>query len=238
MRLGVCLFVFFSGARAQSVFSLFTQQSLRPSPSPPEGRRQAVWVNVADRWLWRASSPRQQRELMLHLAPRVSFCCFSNCWWTGFRNFFPFSFYYFFLLPLFSFWIFPTELRAQMLQLLSSEVVLDSFFFFFPVIMIFIIISLPGQMIWKVLCCIFCVSFAFWMWEPTWYQWGCAGGGVLDAAVALKTGCVCFVFCLFVSSETAELHIPLLSVPRCLIPPQFASWGLRVSSLLEMHQCH
>lgn len=30
---------------------------------------------------------------------------------------------------------------------------------------------------------------------------------------------MCFVFCLFVSSETAELHIPLLSVPRCLIPP-------------------
>lgn len=84
--------------------------------------------------------------------------------------------------------------------------------------MIFIIISLPGQMIWKVLCCIFCVSFAFWMWEPTWYQWGC-GGEVLDAAVALKTGCVCFVFCLFVSSETAELHIPLRSVPRCLIAP-------------------
>lgn len=51
------------------------------------------------------------------------------------------------------------------------------------------------------------------------------GGEVLDAAVALKTGCVCLDLC--VSSETVEPVTALLSAPRCLTPtPLSASSGL------------
>lgn len=160
---------------------------------------------------------------------------------------FSFFFLLFLFLPLFSFWVFPTELRAQMLRLLSSEVVLDSFFFFFPVIMIFIIISLPGQMIWKVLCCIFCVSLAFWMWEATWYQWGCAGGKSWTLQLPWKlVVCVLFFVCLFPQRQRSfifpcSLYLAALLPPicilraPCLLPPWDAPMPLKLIQVTMLH---
>lgn len=103
-----------------------------------------------------------------------------------------------------------------MLRLLGSDVVLDSSFFFCCYDFYYHFFARSNDL--KSALLYFLCELCFLDVRTNMVPVG-VRGEVLDAAVALKTGCVCFVFCLFVSSETAELHIPLLSVPRCLIPP-------------------
>lgn len=190
-------------AWTQSVFSLFTHQPLCffPSSSSSSGvvvgclprNHTRLWANVANKRGPLYPERNSAEREMLHL----------HEWFSGELVFQGLVFNL-------SHW---AEKHARMLWRLSSDVVLDIF--------IIIIIILPGQMIWEVLCCIFCRCFALGFLAV--FLGGFLGCERQHGTGGESLGCcsrpenrLCFVF-----SETAERYVfpsPFLTFSRTSLP--------------------